>query len=100
MLAEFQAMSDGNLNQIHARKHKIKFPENTSKSFYSVPDLAEPSKRKIKNVEFDKMLSQKVIKPPRTVWTEGIVFAPTKDGTPHFCVDCWRLDALRKRDSK
>lgn len=46
----------------------------------------------------DKMLLEGVIEPAHTHWAAPTVFAPKKDGSPCFCVDYRKLNAISKRD--
>lgn len=45
------------------------------------------------------MLNENIINPAQTEWASSIVFVSNEDGTPRFCVDDRKLDAVTTRDS-
>ncbi len=48
--------------------------------------------------EVDRMLAAGIITPVESSWTLPIVLVAKKGGSPRFCIDCRKLNAVMKRD--
>lgn len=59
---------------------------------------AGPKTRELRKVEIEKLLPKKIIELPQTECAAPIALAPNKDGTPLFCVEYCKRNAV-KRDS-
>lgn len=93
-----QSMWDGHLARIGIAKHRIKLLEESTQPAHSNPYRARPKTRDFENVEFEKMLSQKILKLTCTELAAPVAFARKKDGTLRFCVEYLRLNGITKRD--
>lgn len=66
---------------------------------HSATNRTGPKTREFEEARTDKILADNIIKPAQTEWASPILFAPVEDGTLHFCVAFWKLNAVTKRDS-
>ncbi|CAF4897831.1 unnamed protein product [Rotaria sp. Silwood1] len=64
----------------------------------SYPYRKAPKEREIINTQVADMLNKHIIRPSTSPWTSPVVIVKKKDGTPRFCVDYRRLNAVTERD--
>ena len=57
------------------------------------------TKRRIVDVELEKMLAEGIIEPSSFAWASPITLQPKKDGSTRFCVDFRRLNSVTKKDA-
>lgn len=98
MLAHLSSIWDQLLRRISISKHRIELLPN-SNPVHSAPYRAGAAVWKLKRLEIENTISQKVIKPAQTKWAIPIVFASKIDGLICFCVDFRNLKNSPWRDS-
>jgi len=57
------------------------------------------AKKEAVDREIDKLLKDKLIEPSSSPWSAPICLVTKKDGTPRFCVDFRKLNAITKKDA-
>lgn len=97
MLTELQAMPDSQIRQINVKIYQVELHEDTARVVHLALYRAGPKTIEFKSMQIKKMLSRKVTEPAQNKSAAPAVFAPTKDGALHFCVDYRILNALTKR---
>ena len=58
-----------------------------------------PKRRQIIEDYVQQLLAQKCIKPSSSDWATPVVIVTKKDGTPRFCLDYRKLNAVTKKDA-
>ena len=98
ILAKYEQMWNGELGEIHATTHRIQLkPETTP--IRQPPYRAGHQNRKVISDQVDSMLQAGVIEPAQSEWASPVVVVPKKDGTPRFCIDYRRLNAVTVKDA-
>lgn len=64
----------------------------------SYPYRRSPKELEIINEQVKEMLDNHIIRPSSSPWSSPVVIIKKKDGTPRFCVDYRRLNAITERD--
>jgi len=98
MLGEFQEMYDGRLGEINVTEHTLELLPGT-RPVHTNPYREGPKTREIVKGEVERQLRAGVIEPTQSAWASPVVIVPKPDGTPRFCVDYRRLNAVTIRDS-
>ena len=98
MLDEFHTMYDGRLGEINVTEHSIDLQPGT-RPIHANPYREGPKTREIVKDEVERQLRAGVIEPAQSAWASPVVIVPKPDGTPRFCVDYRRLNAVTVRDS-
>ena len=60
--------------------------------------LSLPAKEKVRQLLKD-MMEKKVISPSKSPWASPIVPVQKKDGSTRFCVDCWKVNEVTRKDA-
>lgn len=58
-----------------------------------------PEKQRIITEEVDNMLSMGVVSPCESPWSSPVLLVEKKDGSPRFCIDCRKLNAVTVKDT-
>ena len=98
MLGEFEEMYSGKLGAINTTEHAIELVPGT-RPVHTQPYREGPKTREIVKGEVERQLRAGVIEPAQSAWASPVVIVPKPDGTPRFCVDYRRLNAVTVRDS-
>ena len=98
MLHEFRSMYDGRLGGINTTEHAIDLVPGT-RPIHANPYREGPKMRDIVKDEVERQLRAGVIEPSQSAWASPVIIVPKPDGTPRFCVDYRRLNAVTVRDS-
>jgi len=91
-------MLDRTLGSIDATVHRLEIHPGT-KPTRQQPYRAGHHVRDMICEEVNRMLEAKVVRPSTSEWASPVVVVPKKDGSPCFCVDYRRLNAVTKKDS-
>jgi len=91
-------MLDGTLGSIDATVHRVEIQLGT-KPIRQQPYRAGHHARDMIRDEVNRMLRAKVVRPGTSECASRVVVVPKKDGSPRFCVDYCRLNAVTKKDS-
>ena len=98
MLEGFSSMYNGELGAINVTEHSIDLQPGT-RPVHTNPYREGPKTREIVKAEVERQLKAGVIEPSQSAWASPVVIVPKPDGTPRFCVDYRRLNAVTVRDS-
>jgi len=98
LLTKNAHMLDGTLGSIEATKHRIDLLPG-AEPIRQQPYRAGHHARDIIRDEVNRMLEAGVIRPSTSEWASPVVVVPKKDGSPRFCVDYRRLNAVTRKDS-
>jgi len=91
-------MLDGTLGSTDATVHRVEVQPGT-KPIQQHPYRAGHLARDMIRDEINRMLEAKVVRPSTSEQAIPVVVVPKKDGSPRFCVDYRRLNAVTKKDS-
>jgi len=91
-------MLDGTLGSIDATVHRVEVQLGT-KPIRQQPYRAGHHARDMIRDEVNRMLEAKVVRPSTSERASPVVVVPQKDGSPRFCVDYRRLNAVTKNNS-
>jgi len=98
MLTKHSPMWNGELGEIAATHHRINLkPESVPKR--QAPYRAGHKSRELITEQVEKMRKAGVIEPAQSEWASPVVLVTKKDGSPRFCVDYRKLNAVTIRDS-
>ena len=78
-------------------EHKIN--TGTNYPIRQAPRRLAPHRRKLVDVEVDKMLESGTIEPAEGPWASPVVLVKKKDGSMRFCVDYRRLNGATVKDA-
>lgn len=98
MLEKHKDMWDGRLGTIHATVHRIETDDKVL-PIHQAPYRTGLRKREIMTACINAMPKQHVIQASHSEWSSPVVVVPKKNGTPRFCVDYLRLNAVTKKDT-
>ena len=88
----FDDVRPSNVNVMH------KFELTTNQPIFQKLRRVPPAYNEIIKKEVDRMLKAGIITRIESAWTSPVVIVTKKDGSPRFCVDYRRLNAIMKRD--
>ena len=91
-------MLDGTLGSTDATVHRVEVQPGT-KPIQQHPYRAGHLARDMIRDEINRMLEAKVVRPSTSEQAIPVVVVPQKDGSPRFCVDYRRLNAVTKKNS-
>jgi len=91
-------MVDGTLGSIDATVHRVEI-QNGTKPIRQQPYRAGHNARDMIRDEVNRMLEAKVVRPSTSEWASPVVVFFKKDGSPRFCVDYRRLNAVTTKNS-
>jgi len=98
-MLEFHAsMWHGELGEIAATNHRINLQQEAKPS-RQAPYRAGHKSRELIAEQVRKMRDAGVIEPAQSEWASPVVIVTKKDGSPRFCVDYRKLNAVTIRDS-
>ena len=93
MLEKHADTWSGALGEIAATTHRIQLhPE--AKPTRRAPYRAGHASRELITKQIDKMRDAGVIEPTQSEWASPVVIVIKKDGSPRFCVDYRKLNAV------
>ena len=95
---QFEGMWSGHLGAIKAVQHRIPLVSE-AKPVALAPRRAGLHDREIVFKEVDRMLRHGVIHEAQSEWAAPVIIVEKQDGSPRFCVDYRRLNALTVKDS-
>jgi len=91
-------MLDGTLGSVDATVQRVEIQPGT-KPIRQQPYRAGHHARDMIRDEVNRILEAKVFRPSTSEWESPVVVVPKRDGSPRFCVDYRRLNAVTKKDS-
>lgn len=77
--------------------HRIPIPPH-HQPIHSYPYRKSRKETEHINEQVQEMLANKIIRPSSSPWSSPVVIIQKKDGSPRFCVDYRRLNAITDRD--
>jgi predicted aspartyl protease len=97
LLKTFQdCFSAKSVTTTHYVKHHI--PTHGHPPIHSAPHRTSATETENINNLINEMLQQGVIRESHSPWSSPVVLVKKKDGTPRFCVDYRKLNAITSRD--
>lgn len=75
-------------------QHEIELGELTDYPTDSVLYELGPKTGNFEKEDIERLLAMDAFGPAQAEWVSQIVFDPKKDGTIHFCVNYWKLNAV------
>ena len=81
----------------HLTEHTIKVTDDMQfkERFRQIPP---PMVEEVRN-HLQEMLESSAIRPSQTAWCNAVILVRKKDGSLHFCINFWCLNACMKKDS-
>jgi len=98
MMKKHSAMWSGKIGEITATEHGINLkPESVPTR--QLPYRAGHKSRELISEQVERMRQADVIEPAQSEWASPVFVVTNKDGSPRFCVDYRKLNAVTIRDS-
>ena len=98
MLRRHTDIWSGNLGEISTVEHRIDLEKGALRIKQALYRAGHTSRNFIK-AQFDKIITECVVEPAHSGWTSPDVVVPNTDGTPRFCADYRKLNAITLKDS-
>lgn len=99
MLEEFETMLDGHLGRINIPKQHTDLEPSNQSPVHSRPYAVRRKATDFEIQEVKWMLAEKVMEPAQTEWADQMDSAEKTVGSPYFCIEPGKANAVMATDS-